>query len=267
MILKATENDRMRLLDYCRQAASINIFLIGDIEIHGFDTPYQEVWYLEKGTELEGILLRYHDNLILYSHCGALTPEVVLPLLETLAIRVISGQSDVVAPLYPLLSDHFRKREMVFCELADPTALIAHSAEVQIATTDDAARISEAYGQIAEFAGLYSSDPVERALQIENRIRSGEGTHLFLKKDGQLISHGNTTAENSLSAMIGGIFTLPDQRGQGYAKTIVSALCQSLLAKNKSVCLFYDNPSCKHLFESLGFKAINHWMVLGRYSK
>lgn len=254
----------MRLLNYCKQEPNLNIFLIGDIETHGFDTSYQEVWYLENGDSLEGILLRYHDNLILYSHSDAITYEVIHPLLSTLSINVISGNSDLLAPIYPQLSTAFRKRELAFCELTDGSALLPLSPAVQTAAEVDADRISQAYGLIAEFAGLYSNDPEVRAQQIKKRICSHEGVHLYLQENNQLISHGNTTAETSVNAMLGGIFTLPDHRGQGHAKTIVSALCHHLLAKNKTACLFYDNPNCKSLFESLGFKQINHWMVLGR---
>ena len=43
------------------------MFLLGDIELFGFDKDFQEVWgsFDEQGV-MDGVLLRYRDNFIPY---------------------------------------------------------------------------------------------------------------------------------------------------------------------------------------------------------
>lgn len=283
---------------------NINIFIIGDIETHGFESDFQDVWVqttqdilLKNGDEtalnpLTGIVLRYHDNFIIYSEKNDMDFLEVLDFLQiqskTHQVNIISGKKSVVEPIYLALGKDYSKREMSFCALKDASKLLSDTSKTQIATISDAREIAETYGQIAEFAGLYSADPEQRYQQIAKRIESGEGVHVVIKADckisptddvpiiaeangsiiaetdGIIISHGNTTAETSVSAMIGGVFTLPEHRRNGYASTIVSALCHELIRKGKSACLFYDNPESERLFQKLGFETIENWTILGR---
>jgi predicted GNAT family acetyltransferase len=280
MLTKATKLDQGLILDYCMAEPNINIFIIGDIETHGFESDFQDVWIqtnqnilLKNGDEtapnhLTGIVLRYHDNFIVYSEKNDMDFSEVLDFLKTQSkthqVNIISGKKSVVEPLYLALGEDYRKREMSFCALKDASKLLSDTSKTQVATMSDAREIAETYGQIAEFAGLYSADPEQRYQQIAKRIESGEGVHVVVKADGSIISHGNTTAETSVSAMIGGVFTLPEYRRKGYASTIVSALCHVLIKKGKSACLFYDNPESERLFQKLGFETIENWTILGR---
>ncbi len=281
MITKATKLDQGLILDYCMAEPNINIFIIGDIETHGFESDFQDVWVqtkpnilLKNGDEtlpnpLTGIVLRYHDNFIVYSQKNDMDFFEVLDFLQiqskTHQVNIISGKKSVVEPLYLALGKDYSKREMSFCALKDASKLLSDTTKTLIATVSDAREIAETYGQIAEFAGLYSADPERRYQQIAKRIESGEGVHVVVRgANGPIISHGNTTAETSVSAMIGGVFTLPEHRRNGYASTIVSALCHALIKKGKSACLFYDNPESERLFKKLGFETIENWTILGR---
>ena len=281
MLKKALEADRTQILNYCMSEPNLNIFIIGDIEHHGFDSVFQEVWMQTKGNcdclgegqgenasepmeALTGIVLRYHDNMILYSFAKDMNCAEVSELIHSKTINIVSGKKSTIELIYPLLAEEFSKREMTFYELKDPSKLLKTSKTVQIATEDDAREISEAYGQIVEFEGLYSGDEEQRYLQIAHRITSEEGVHMIIRENGKIVCHGNTTAETSVSAMIGGVFTLPGYRGKGLASSIVSALSQYLISKKKSACLFYDNPNDSDFFERLGFGVIENWTILGR---
>jgi predicted GNAT family acetyltransferase len=264
MLTKGTKDDRSRILQYCMSEPSINTFIIGDIEIHGFETDFQDVWIQTQEGRITGIVLRYYDNFIIYSHKLDMAYAEVVDLLKSAHANIISGKSSVMEPLAVLLGNAFTKKELFFCELQGPSKLSFSMTEVKIATRSEAREISFAYGEIPEFAGLYSSDPELRFQQIANRIESGEGTHMIIREDGRIISHGNTTAETTVSAMIGGIFTLPEFRNAGLASKIISALCTRLLDQKKSVCLFYDNEDAGRIYQRLNFKVIENWTILGR---
>ena len=249
-------------MEYCLTEPNINLFILGDIEHFGFENSIQDVWLQTLDERLSGIVLRYHDNLILYSRDLNMDFQEVLALLETLKIRVVSGKQALMEMFYPFVASRFSKREMFFCELNDRSKLLDVTGEVRVANPADALEIAEAYGLISEFAGLYASELDTRCRQIENRIRSGEGIHRFIKRDGKIVSHANSAAETSVSGMIGGIMTLPEFRNQGLASQVISAVCQDLARRGKSACLFYDNPEAGAIFQHLGFQVTNKWTSL-----
>ncbi|GAU78907.1 GNAT family N-acetyltransferase [Fusibacter sp. 3D3] len=262
MLIKAKEMNRKEILAYCIDEPSINLFIIGDIELYGFDLDFQEIWIQKELETINGILLRYHENFILYSK-GKMNFTEILELLKGYKVNMISGKASVLMSLYPLISALYSIQEMHFAELSGDKLLEKNTEHVVFAEAEDAHDIAMAYGRIQEFESLYPGGFEGRHKQILNRIVSGEGTHMFIKKNGQIISHGNTAAETSQSAMIGGVMTLPDHRRKGYAKTVVSAICQRLIDDGKKACLFYEGEISQKLFESLGFKEIDKWVVLG----
>lgn len=264
MLTKGTKEDRSRILQYCMSEPSINTFIIGDIETHGFETDFQEVWMQTQSDHITGIVLRYHDNYIIYSEKLDMDYGEIVDLLRSSQGNIISGKRSVMEPLPILLGEDFTKKELFFCELNDPSEISLDTLEVKIATLSDAREISIAYGEIPEFEGLYSSDPEQRYHQIANRMESGEGIHMIIRKGDRIVCHGNTTAETTASAMIGGIFTLPEFRKAGLASKIISALCKNLLDQKKSVCLFYDNEDAGRIYQRLNFKVIENWTILGR---
>ncbi len=42
----------------------------------------------------------------------------------------------------------------------------------------------------------------------------------------------------------------------------LSKLCSDLLKRNKTLCLFYDNPKAGRVYRRIGFKEIGIWTML-----
>lgn len=263
MLIKATEKERQLIMNYCLAEPTINLFIIGDIENFGFDTDFQEIWIQTVDERITGIVLRYHDNFILYSRNLDMDFDEVKTLINSNVVRIISGKCSVIELLYPLIKDKYSKRDMYFCELKDASRLIEDTSGVVTAQEEDAMEIALAYEKIEEFSGVYSSGLENRYKQITCRIVTKEGVHMFISQDGTIVSHGNTTAETSVSGMIGGVLTLPEYRNLGHASKVVSALCKSLISRGKLACLFFDNPKAGNIYYRLGFENIGKWCVLG----
>jgi len=264
MLTKATEKHRRLIMNYCLLEPNINLFIIGDIENFGFNTDFQEVWIQTIGDKLVGIVLRYHDNFIIYSKDLDLEINEIVTLLSTRNANIISGKLTVIDLFYPMVKSKYSKRDMYFCQLLNTSKLIEDTSEVETAESIDAMEIALAYEQVEEFSGVYSSGLDSRYKQIASRIKTKEGVHMFIKKDGKIISHGNTTAETSVSAIVGGILTIPEFRKRGLASKMVSALCQNLYLRGKSACLLFDNPEAGEIYHKLGFQNIDKWAILGR---
>lgn len=264
MLTKATEKHRELIMNYCLVEPNINIFIIGDIENFGFETDFQEVWIQTIGDKLVCIVLRYHDNFIIYSKDLDLEINEIGILLSTRNANIISGKLNVIDLFYPIVKSKYSKRDMYFCQLLNTSKLIEDTSEVEIAESIDAMEIALAYEQIEEFSGVYSSGLDSRYKQIASRIKTKEGVHMFIKKDGKIVSHGNTSAETSVSAIVGGILTIPEYRKRGLASEMVSALCRNLYLRGKAACLLFDNPEAGEIYHKLGFQNIDKWVILGR---
>ena len=78
----------------------------------------------------------------------------------------------------------------------------------------------------------------------------------------EIITVSQITAENSKSAMVVGVATRKDYREKGYMSKCLSKLCSDFIDKNKSLCLFYDNPKAGRVYKKIGFEEIGTWIML-----
>jgi len=43
---------------------------------------------------------------------------------------------------------------------------------------------------------------------------------------------------------------------------MLSKLCSDFIERNKSLCLFYDNPKAGKVYHKIGFKEVGRWTML-----
>lgn len=86
---------------------------------------------------------------------------------------------------------------------------------------------------------------------------------LALLSDGEIVSKANTNAIGQNWIQLGGIYTLPQFRQNGYAKQTVSALCRRIFNAGKNVVLFVKekNLPAKALYNSLGFAEAGDYCI------
>lgn len=267
MIRKLTKNDHAQLMELVLPQASINLFIIGDVEMYGYDTDFQELWgdFEEQG-QLRGVLLRYYDSFIVYGHENYDVPGFVQLIQNYPAQPTISGESSILMPLRPFFADSHQVKDTYFAECRVDTLKIADNADllaqVQQATVADAPSIAELLFTIDEFEMKKNLDFDDYVKRIIKRYNDKAGRDYFIAVDGNVVSSASTTAENSKSAMLVGVCTAPDYRMQGYTTAILSKLLPALFTEKESVCLFYDNPQAGKIYKRSGFVDIGIWTML-----
>jgi uncharacterized protein len=88
-------------------------------------------------------------------------------------------------------------------------------------------------------------------------------TAFVLEVDGKIVSRADFNAILPDIVQIGGVWTPPDLRSQGYARAVVSGAL--LEAKHRGIeraTLFTKNPAAMRAYESLGFKAQGTYHIL-----
>ncbi|MED1060179.1 GNAT family N-acetyltransferase [Bacillus mycoides] len=259
MLKKLTQNDHEQVLSFLKEEAAMNLFIIGDIEAFGYDTAFQELWgtFKENGT-LKSILLRFHDAFIPYSKEDFVTSDYEA-LLSVYKPLKLSGKSTIVERFETAPSIQLgAKNEMYFCECLDDNNLPSTPVQETIkhATLDDVERIMKLRSNIAEFPTANESEKI-----LRQALETNTGRTYYIEKDGAIIASASTSAENSLSAMIVGVCTHPNYRGNGYASLILQKMIQDFTKEGRTLCLFYNNPAAGRIYKRLGFKDIGMWTM------
>ncbi|MFD1020623.1 GNAT family N-acetyltransferase [Thalassobacillus hwangdonensis] len=261
MIRQLTQADHAACMDLVNQKPAENLFIIGDIEMYGYENDFQKLWgdFTEDG-KLIAVLLKYKRNYIAYADTLSFNGEGFASIMEKDPdFKMLSGLEEIADQIIPHLSLKQKERRALYyakCtseEKLDKTADLTH---VLKAVPDDANALVNLTAAIPEFENAEMDADSKR----EN-LESGFARSYYIKQDGKLVSAASTTAENSSSAMIVGVCTLEDYKKNGYATQCMTKLCAEVLAEGKVLCLFYDNPEAGKIYKRIGFEDIGMWMM------
>ncbi|WP_160725791.1 GNAT family N-acetyltransferase [Bacillus sp. USDA818B3_A] len=247
----------MRLL---KTKPAENLFIIGDIEVYGYDQDFQKLWgeFNESG-ELIAVLLKFEENYIPFAP-GTFNARGFAEIMSSdSSFKMMSGLKEITAQIEPCLSQPCKRKRQLF--YAKCTKLHTHAnsfdlSNVQQAIPDDAEELVELLNSIPEFS--------ESTMTLERKRREltdGSARSFYIKADGKIVSTASTAAENSMSAMVVGVATLEQYKKKGYASRCMLKLCSQLLAEGKELCLFYDNPDAGAIYKRIGFEDIGFWMM------
>jgi predicted GNAT family acetyltransferase len=81
--------------------------------------------------------------------------------------------------------------------------------------------------------------------------------------EGIPVSKAATNARGYKVDQIGGVYTVPSQRGKGLAKAVVSELLKEVFSEKQAACLFVKkhNRSALALYERLGFSPMTDYVI------
>jgi hypothetical protein len=260
MIRLLNEADQGLVLDFLYQEPSYNIFPIGDIEAFGFNQDFLRIYgEFDGGFHLMSILLRYRQSAIYYAKETIFNHDY-LDIFKKDPFNVISGKASLMDLIDPYLSN-YRKHKTFFCR--------AHQIKVRkkethyhintLKTSQDCEKLFDFMSTIKEFKKHIG----KKEDYIEGKLKSIQmGTTLYIEENNQIISTVATTAETTKNAMVVSVATAPSHRNQGLATALLVELMDVYIhTKNKSLCLFYDNPEAGKIYLKLGFEPIGQWSM------
>lgn len=110
-------------------------------------------------------------------------------------------------------------------------------------------------GDLEELNALYDRvfDHHMTLEQMKEKLLAERGRGVVLRRDGRIVSVAQTEFEECGNALIVGVATAAEYRGQGLAEACMRILCQTLLGEGRVLWLQYDNPEAGKLYEKLGF--------------
>lgn len=260
---KLTASHYTDAMAYALLEPEFNLFIIGDLENYGLESESVSIYTADTwtGGRLPYLILDYRSNFLFYSHDTDYNKQEVTEFLSAAQMRNLSGKRELIEPLIPLLNG----LELVptyLSRLNQPSAQADDTFPARRLTAEDADSIYGLLMQIDEFFTLRTKSEAENKEDIINSL-SNEGRMYGVFENGALAAVAGTSAENSMSAMIVSVATLPQYRGRGYATKLVSRLCQDCLADGmKFLCLFYDNPEAGAIYRKIGFKELGQYAMV-----
>ena len=81
--------------------------------------------------------------------------------------------------------------------------------------------------------------------------------------DGRPLAKAGTNARGFGVDQIGGVFTVPGERGKGLARIVMAALLEAIFAEKPSACLFVKttNEPAIALYERLAFRTVGGYTI------
>ncbi|MEI5908804.1 GNAT family N-acetyltransferase [Bacillus spongiae] len=258
MIRRLNGDDHRQVMNLLQPKSAENLFIIGDIEAYGYEQDFQMLWGdFDSEENLRGVLLKYEENYIPYASEMFDVKGFSNIINKDQYWTMLSGLKRITSMFQPFLNRKLiKKRELFYAKCYTADKLILQDMEsVKKANVDHIEEIVDLYDQIPEFE---STEGVER--KRRNMVEGVSRTY-FIERDGKMIAAASTAAENTLSAMVVGVCTLPAYQKQGYATRCISKLTADVLAEGKELCLFYDNPDAGKIYKRLGFEEIDEWVI------
>ena len=223
---------------------------------------------------LRCVLLQYYTGINVFSYKNNLDVPATVAFLQEKQPSMINGPLETLEKLYPYF------RETYDFEAGYVTELLEKPKDESMSETDESDAETQAEfpvekageAELPEIAALICTDegvggtytPEGLAAQLLERQRDGFGRNYFIRQNGRIVCHAGTYAEVDDLAVVSGVITAADSRGQNLADRVVSKLNKELLAEGKHPCLFYYTKSAARLYAKTGYAAGTGWAKLIR---
>lgn len=237
MIVRATNNDKQYILDKIGNEISKNVYLYIDIYKYGLSSDFLQVWVQKKNNDINLVVMKYYDSFQLYAADGIEDYSGLIELILENKPSMISGYSDLIRNIYPLVMDLYEKK---YGYVLSHKNLSEESVNgiIELAQIEDMEEISNLICSDESIGKHYV--PYELKNQFIERYKSNMGRN-FIIRNNKIIAHYATYAEVPGVAVTGGLIVSPEYRGMGYANILKSYLYNLLIKEGKNIFLFCND--------------------------
>ncbi len=259
-VCELREADRDRVLSLLAQDPVQNVILRGLILDYGMCAPELRgtLYGYFTGEQLTGVALIGHQ-LIVFAADDALASFAQKAVEVQARLYMILGPEQQVEKLWDYLSQHGRETRRMsaqrsyVCQQAGPAPerlqlLRANYAELDVVADASAEMALEASG-----VDPRQSDAAGFRHRIVERL---ERKRIWIKiVDGKVVFKADIFSDTPDTVYLEGIWTHPEYRNRGIAKSCMAELVHRLLRDHQTICLFTDEtePASQHVYEQVGF--------------
>jgi|GEM_PF-2456721 len=264
---KLTQLHQQQILNLTSENPYVTLFIEGDINLFGFDSPFQTLHGRFKNGKLVNIVLQYREVLNIYAEkLSTADIDYIIQLTIKYNIKeILFGEQTK-----QLLINYLKKLPP---HIIRPTYLSVY-------TPTNTSILLQSKIHPAKMRYL---QPIEQEVnQWQNSLNTVFGSEDFLTpidemiadiqdkksiintiwQDDELLSWATATAFTNSAAMIIGVGTKECARKNGYATMCVKKLCDDLYKEGRRAVLFYDNQVAGKIYHKLGFVDQENYYLL-----
>ena len=256
-MIKKVENVDSEVISYISEDFFKCIYLYLDIKKYGVLNPNVKTWIQEnEKKEITCVILKYYSGMHIYSKNHNYNLEEISKLIYEEQPTMICGEQKTIEDIYSFVNDSNYIIEKGWVrELSEIEK--NEFEDVKKAEKDDFKQIAKLLYEDEDLGSSYELR--ELTNQLYERNNEGYARNYIIKKNGKVISHAGTGAEDDKLGMLAYVITDPKYRGKGYAKKVCKAVCQDLISEGKKVYLInYSNESTA-LYDKIGFHICCNW--------
>lgn len=267
MIRKLTEKDRDAVLAFLYQEPEINLYIVGDIKNFGFDNSDSTIYAEFRNNDYYAVMSRNLSHIVYYAKDSDFNLEWI-DIFKRYDYLFISGKAPLMKAISPHLEDVYEDRlEFMRSTSFKKDVDVDYEGIEVLQTEEDAGLVYDLLNTIDELDSVKRKTKEEFVKYLMDNS-NGNGTTVFYREDGKVVANASAVGETKRTAMIVGVATDPNYRERGLGKKVLHYLVDFYVNhKEKTLCLYYDDPRAGALYEKLGFVAIDDWIMLIKDSK
>jgi len=259
-VRELSEIDRAQVLELLSEDPLRGVILRGMIEDHGISHSAHRGRFFGyyEDNRLAGLALLGH-HILIYAE------DVALPFFAQTAVEIqakghmILGPQPQVEAFWQLLSQYGRETKLVSQQLwyvcRQPQASLQQM-QLQRANLAELDVVADAHAEMAcESSGTDPrvSDPAGFRHRVAERI---ERKRVWVKiQDGKVVFKADLVSITAEAVYLEGVWTHPDYRGRGIAKSCMTELVHRLRREHQTVCLLVEpeEKAAIKVYEHVGF--------------
>ncbi len=262
MIRKLTESDRKAVLKFLAAEPELNMYIIGDIKNFGFDSEDQAIYAEFRDDAYYAVMSQNLSHIVYYAKDGDFNTKW-LDVFQQFNFLFLSGKAALIKAISPHLPNMVEDRlEFMKSTTFKKQDDVDYEGVEILETEADAELVYNLLNTIEELDSVKMKSKDEFIQYLMDN--SGDnGTTVFYREDGKVVANATAVGETTHTAMVVGVATDPDYRQRGLGKKVLHYLLDFYVNhKEKTLCLYYDDPRAGALYEKLGFVHIGEWIML-----
>lgn len=220
---------------YLKRDVGNCVYLYIDICKYGLDNPNMKVWYDTDTNGINLVVMKYYDSIQVYSHVDTWDADQVCELINKEHTSMVSGQKRIIEKIYPQYEDAY-KIEYGYVFRMTSYREFENVETIETATIEDTHEIAELICSNESIGGYYEVQNL--AQQLAERMETGIGRNLLIRKEGKIIAHIATYAEYNNIAVTGGLIAKADDSNIPYGTILESRLVLDLLSEKFHIYTF-----------------------------
>ncbi len=264
MIRRLTENDIDLVKSFAYQRERENLFVLGSFET--YENTMSENYFLGffEGSELKGMgtLFNRWGSFIV----NAQDPEIIKQLTD----EVLKCERKIeFVPYFKYYADviieRLKSHGIQTKKVNDEVFLMLKKEDfIDLSVGNEGILDPEDLDEYILFHRSIDKEPVDVLVTERERKRITTEITFVLKIGNEIVSTANLHGISNHFFQIGGVATKVEQRGKGYAKQVMSKLCQHYFDQGLKQALLFvakENPAALKVYESIGFHVAGDFVI------